>query len=289
MNSKKFKLLSTFITLGFLFFTISCGPKLESNPLPIGLLDTFYEHQFTSVSRFAGDETFYSITNGDLPLGLELSADGEIYGYPEETGLFDFEVTVYQVDYGYDGDSVSSDSDTFEIFITEPSSNANCPLPTDTTVSEIFICAGSGILDGLYVGESFDLDITYYINPSDAESLNIQTVQFSVTFDATHFEIDEENLNSILLREASSSANTDVSFDAETEGELVITLTTHDEDAFELSGRLLDIPFYATTDTPLGDYTFEVNILSVESQNADATLPDLLEINGVVSVDESEI
>jgi hypothetical protein len=66
-------------------------PRLLDGALPPAQLGIFYSHQLSVAD---GRLPFDFHTPSNLPDGIELSTDGEILGFPESTGRFDFVVTV---------------------------------------------------------------------------------------------------------------------------------------------------------------------------------------------------
>lgn len=269
----------------------ACGARLQDDPLNIGVVGTsYYDVLEFSDNRgaFHNSDYIFTLEAGDLPEGLYLYSDGEISGEPTTPGLYSFAVQLYSIDEGYDEDSVSSDIETFDIFVTEASTNINCPSPDDDTTIETYICAGSGYLDTLAFGESFDLDINLFVDFENASEYNINRISFSIAYDDSLFELNEEELNSQLLREASESVDATVRFNTDTAGVLKVTLETDDENSLHYSGRLLNIPFYATNDIPAGSYDFATTITQVISHDDDVDLPENIGLDGTVTV-ESDI
>ncbi len=266
----------------------ACGAKLKDDPLNIGVLDEEYYEALgfsDNSGAFSSNDYIFALEAGDLPDGLTLTSDGEISGTPTSLGLYEFVVQLYSIDDGYSDDSVSTDSDTLEIFVTEASTNEDCPLPNDDTTTETYVCAGSGFLESLAEGESFDLDINYFVDFEQSFAYEINRISFSIVYDDSVFELDENELNSQILREASDSVNATVSFNNDTAGTLKVTVTTDDENSFRFSGRLLDIPFYAKSDIPAAEYAFDIAITKVTSNDDDVELPENINIDGTVTVE----
>lgn len=269
----------------FLLLT-SCGSRLKNDPLRIGVIDEEYTEQLSfssSGGAFSSDEHFFTLEEGDLPDGLLLGSDGEISGFPTTLGLFEFVVKLFSIDEGSDEDDVSSDTETFAIFVTEASTNEDCPAPNDEVVTETYICAGAGFLESLAAGDSFDLDITYFVDFAKAADYEINRITFTIAYDDTHFEIDDDELTSQILREAASVLDSAVSF-TNADGLLTVTITT-DEDALIYSGRLIDVPFIAKINVPADAYEFTTTITSITSKNDEVDLPTEVNIDGTVTVE----
>lgn len=288
MNFKS-PLAKLFLLLSLCHFITACGAKLKDDPLNIGVLDEEYYEALSfsdNSGAFNNNDYIFSLESGDLPLGLTLNSDGEITGVPISLGLYAFVVKLYSIDDGYySDDSVATDTDNLEIFITEANTNEDCPAPNDDTTTETYICAGSGFLESLAEGESFDLDINYFVDFENSFEYEINRLSFTITYDDTYFELNENELNSQILREASDGVDATVSFNNDTAGALKITLTTDDDESFRFSGRLLDVPFYAKSDVPAGEYDFTVAITNVTSNEDDVDLPENINIDGTVTVE----
>lgn len=284
----KLPLAKVFLLSSLCVLLTACGAKLKDDPLNVGVLDEYYYEELgfsDNSGAFSSNDYIFALEAGDLPDGLNLTTSGEISGTPTSLGLYEFAVKLYSIDDGYSDDSVSTDTDTLEIFVTEASTNEDCPMPNDDTTAETYICAGSGFVESLAEGESFDLDINYFVDFEQSFAFEINRVSFSITYDESLFELDENELNSQILREAAESVDATVSFNNDTAGTLKVTVTTDDENSFRFSGRLMDVPFYAKSDIPPADYDFAVAITKITSNDDDVDLPENINIDGTVTVE----
>jgi hypothetical protein len=66
-------------------------PVMAAAELPRGVIGEEYSYKFQTTGQSPAPE--YSVTDGHLPAGLELSSDGNLTGSPTAAGNFDFTVT----------------------------------------------------------------------------------------------------------------------------------------------------------------------------------------------------
>lgn len=279
----------------------ACGANLHVTNLDVALLNEDYAYQLEAVDDsweiFDNNELVFLSDSSGLPAGMYVSSDGIVFGTPAELGAYEFDVTVYAIDdfdwyewdewdSGYD-DGVTEDSETLTLLVTEASTNSNCPSPGNRDVNEIYVCLGSLATDTLLTDEIFDLDINYFINIDDAETLNVISVGFSITYDSGFFALDDNMLNSQILREAATYADAIVTFDNTTSGILYVQLDSPSE-YFDKPGRILDLPFYALQDLPLGSSTFTVSIEQISSETEILLETPWLGIDGSLTLVESE-
>ena len=66
-------------------------PQIAAAELPRGVIGDEYSYAFQTTTQSPGPQ--FTVTGGNLPGGLHLSADGELSGSPTTAGNFDFTVT----------------------------------------------------------------------------------------------------------------------------------------------------------------------------------------------------
>lgn len=266
---------------------LACGPQLSITTLSVALVNEsytenlIYEDSWYSIN----DDVLLTLSHGALPPGILLSAYGTIAGTPTSVGNYEFRVTAYSIynDFFDDDDSVSEDSEWFTLFVTEPSSNPDCPSPNEETLEETYFCLGEIESDGLTEGEDFILDVNYYVNLRKAEDYNIHTIDLSILYDPNLFTIDSNKINSTMLREAATRAGATISFDTSIPGELRLSLHGNNK-SFHKPGRLLDIPLTARSTIGSGEYDFQIVVNDLVPEDSDSSLPALTEIDGKIIV-----
>jgi len=82
-------------------------PKLMTDDVPEAVKFVPYGVQFLSNNKYWWNTVTISLTKGKLPLGLELKANGEIYGAPRETGTFNFAIKMVNSDPDFKSDEKS--------------------------------------------------------------------------------------------------------------------------------------------------------------------------------------
>ncbi len=290
-------LLAALVILG-----TSCGANLYEATLSIAVVDEPYSYSLTAVDEdwelFDSSDLVFSYSSGSLPSGVVVGSNGEIAGTPTELGNFEFRVTVYAIDndwydwwyddcwYGcwYD-DGVTEDSEWYTLFVTEDSTNEDCPSSDNETTTELYVCLGNVEVESLSESEEFVLDINYFIDFDNAEDYDIEYIEFTVYYDSDTLAIDSNDLTSQSLREAATRTNATVTFDDLEADTLTIGVTGVDK-SFHKSGRFIDLPFYALADVDAGELIFDIDIVSVISGNEETTLPTAYGIAGSLTVSE---
>ncbi len=282
-----------FLSVVFTLFIMSCGAKLHTATLTVGVLDEPYSFYLAAEDEswdwFDQSYMVFSVTEGFLPYGIALSSNGMITGTPVEVGNFEFRATAFAIDdgwgYYYDDDDVTSDSEWYTLFVTEKSTNDDCPSPNSTAVTESYICLGAPRVQNLAAGESFILDANYFVEYSKANSYDIWQMDFTIEYDPTLFTINSNDLGSVSLREAATRSGATVDFITSTEGSVRVIISGVNK-SFHKSGRILDLPFEALTDIPAGEHDFNLTVNSISSDNSDDNLPDTFAVQGFLTVSE---
>lgn len=274
----------------FILFIINsaCSHNLHSTSLKIGVLDqTYYDTFYVEANGWNwGDETVLTLSSGSLPPGLYLSSNGELNGTPTEVGDFVFRINAYSISYSDifdDDDDVDRDAETYDLFITEASTNEFCPSPDDETLIETYLCLGDLSYDSLSAGTPIDLDMNFFVSFDYGMDYEFTALDFSVFYDPTQFEPIESQLTSQILREAATRTNATVTFSEPTEGELRIVVTVS-ENTLHKSGRLMDLPFQALQNVAAGEYPFTIVFNTLTTNNTEVVIPSTYEIDGKVSV-----
>ena len=266
----------------------ACGRNLHSTSLKIGVLNqTYYDTFYVEEQGWNwGDDTVLTLTSGGLPPGLYLSSNGELNGTPTAVGDFIFCVSAYSFS-NYspfeDDDDVDRDSETYDLFVTEASTNELCPSPDDETLTETYLCLGDLSYDSISAGTALDLDMNFFVSFDYGMDYEFTALDFSVFYDPTQFEPIENELTSQILRESATRTNATVTFSEPTDGELRIVVTVR-ENTLHKSGRLMDLPFQAVQNVPAGEYPFTIIFNSITANNTDAAIPTTYEIDGKVTV-----
>lgn len=282
------KLKSQFFAFLLPLLTVftACGHDLHSESLKIGVLNqTYYDTFYVEEEGWTwGDDTVLAVTSGSLPTGLYLTSSGEIIGTPTSVGDFEFRVTAYSFSYSFDDDDdVDRDSETYDLFVTEASTNGNCPSPDNESLNDTYYCLGDLTYDTLAAGTAIDLDMNLFVSFEYGEEYEFTALDFSVFYDPAQFEPIESELTSQILREAATRTGAIVTFSEPAAGELRISVTVS-ENTLHKSGRLMDLPFQAVQNVPAGEYPFEIVFNAVTTSNTEVALPSTYEIDGKVSV-----
>lgn len=280
----------------FLLNLSACGVDLFCDRLSIAVLDEEYS-EFLGAddndwSLWGNEDMVFDFVGGDLPDGLSISSDGEITGIPTEVGIFEFEVRAYALDYGWgswdsENDDVDYDDEWFTLLVTEASTNGNCPAPDDETTTETYLCVGTPSATTVALDEAVAMDINWFFGFGNARDYNIDTVDFTITYDTTYWSIDTNELNSQILREAVTEAEQESSFDGSTVGQIRVILTAGEDEEFSASGRVMDLNFYAIQNIPAGEYPITITLNSIVSGSDDVSLPTTIEIDGSITVEET--
>lgn len=104
------------ITLTGIAFT----PEITTGSLPHGVKYVPYGQLVMTNNEYEWLQTTFTLVSGQLPAGIELRANGEIYGTPRNSGSYEFNVKAdYEVvgafasDYNYTGDVISADTSDY--------------------------------------------------------------------------------------------------------------------------------------------------------------------------------
>lgn len=272
-----------FILLILLAFS-NCQPNLHSATLPNAQLSESYEFGLYGEDNdlWSSGSLVYEKTGGSLPDGVYVTTGGYIAGTPTELGNFEFKVTMYDIDRGLD-DDVDSDSEWYTFFVTEPSTNEDCPEPKNTSTTGVYLCLGDLSSTSVLADDEFSLDVNLFVQHSKASDYDIDYIDLSVTFDADKFYIDEADLTGNIAREALTRAEGVVEFEIISESELRIRITKGSK-SFHKSGRILDIPIFALADLVDDTYDFGITIHEVRSEHDDVSLPTPYEVDGSLVV-----
>lgn len=280
------KRLCLIATLLGSFVFSACGANLHEATLSIALLNTPYTYSLSAEDErwdpWDNSDIVFTQTSGRLPSGVNIGANGVISGIPTELGNFEFRITALAIDDDFwSRDSVTKDSEWYTLFVTEPSTNNACPAPNDEFTSGIFLCAGSLNLENAATGDQFVLDINYFVNKAKADNYDVTHLSFTITYDPSLFEPDPNHLTSLNLREAATRAGSIVSFDANADGILSITIDGLDK-TFHKSGRLLDITFNVLQDLEEDEFDFLLDIQDLSSTHHNANWPTPSSVDGLV-------
>lgn len=276
--------MKIFPLLFLLLSQIACFSRLniQQATLNTALLDDYYEYDFEVDAAWSDpwdNSTSVQLIQGNLPRGMGISSDGLLFGTPQIVGDFEFRVGIYDIGTGSENNSWS-DTEWFTLFVTEPSTNEECPSPDDEDVNEFYVCAGTLSESNVVVGDEIELDVNIFINRDDAGDFDFESFSFQINYDSRFLALDEDDLNSGLLREAATRNNASVTFDNTTEGVLLVELEA-DKGHFVRGGRLMNLPFHVIVDMPEDTYEFSVTINElIGSKNA--TLPETVAIGGTL-------
>ena len=265
---------------------MGCFSKLDltTETLDTALVNQPYDYHFSvdpGWDDWWDDSFVVRVYEGSLPAGMGVTADGELVGTPLELGDFDFRILVYDQDLFFENESWSDD-EWFTLYVTEASTNSDCPSPDNEEVTEVALCLGSIETGELSAGDSVTLDVNFFVNADEAEHYDIRTLSFSVAYDPSLFAIDPASLNSTILREAATRSKATATYDTTVEGLLGVTLTEADK-PFWRAGRLFDLPFTAAADLPAAGYPFTLTIVEI---SGDRDPSALLAIDGSLTITE---
>lgn len=278
-----------------ILFTTACMPEIKVEALPIGILEESYTYTFGVDDNdwdwgnwWDNESMLLGVVQGELPDGIGLSSNGELFGTPTEVGNFQFKVGAYEVSGGNiwdsNSDDVDYDSEWFTLFVTEKSTNESCPNPGSSSVNDIYLCAGIIEEETIEEGDELILDINFFVNYDDGISYDITVIDFTITYDAAAFAIGDDATSGDFLREAATRQDATVDIDTSVAGQIRIILEAQ-TDQFHAGGRMIDLPLTALGNLAQGDYNFTITTNAITS-NSDATLPDISIVNGTVSVTE---
>lgn len=285
-----------FSILGFIICSVTSScylgwTELKDQTLETAIINEPYSHNLKTAHHNWGvgwrDDHFLKQTSGDIPDGLGVTSGGNIVGTPLAKGEFKFRVSVFSFEEGlFDEDEVETeDSAWFILFVTEASTNGNCPLPSNVDVTELHLCLGTLTKTEVKNDEEVALDINYYVNSSQADSANydVNQMAMTITYDATSFSMDDAKLNSQLLAEAATRTEATVTF-TNNPGELHVELTAVKK-PFLRPGRLMNIPFKAIKDLDQTSYTFTLTSTTYTQSDPDMILPASVALDGELTVE----
>ncbi len=96
-------------------------PRIVTNELYDGVKYVPYSHVIMTNSMYGTDAMEFTITDGQLPNGIELKPNGELYGIPTEVGQFTFTVMAKYKGNAELGSTDSSDSHTYTLTVKDNS------------------------------------------------------------------------------------------------------------------------------------------------------------------------
>lgn len=284
-----FKIIAIFFFFSTMFFLSACGANLKVETLSIGILNTTYSENLTGVDNswdwdlWDNDSYTYNVTRGSLPDGLYITSEGQIVGTPTEVGNFEFRVTFYAFENNYfSEDDVTQDSEWFTLFITEDSTNTDCPSATNESIEETYLCLGTISEETLSQDDTFDLDVNFYVNLDEGKNYDITSMTFKIYYDSEYFAFDDNSLNSTALREAATRSDGTVSFSKPEDGVIEVTVTSGEE-SFHKPGRLMDLEVTVLQDVPVETYGFVLEVVSITGEG-EKSLPAYYEVDGNVEV-----
>ncbi|MBX7148513.1 Ig domain-containing protein [bacterium] len=289
-----FKKLKYFCLLFLFWFLNACIStiNLDHRVLNTAIVNEYYEYNFHvdhGWSDWWDESDYMAMTGGNLPSGMGVDSRGIIFGTPTELGNYRFDVTVYDVDRDFfgSGDVDSGDEEEFIFFVTEASTNPDCPHPTDDLIQEFYLCLGNAVLDNPTVGDEVVVDVNYYVYLPKSTTYDADILDFEIHYNPDAFEVNANAFTSVALREAATRSNSTVSFDISVPG-IVIVHVESQENGFRRAGRFMDLPFTVKEGIVAGDYAFELTINSLTSSSYNKDLPASYALDGNVSVSIDE-
>ncbi len=255
--------------------------------LQVAVVDDIYEDYFsidTSWNDYFNYGHRFYLTDGEIPSGLEVTNGGRLLGIPRELGAFNFEISVYGINFNGSEDWI--DSAWYTVFVTQDSTNEDCPTVTTQSASELFICLGHLQEETVNAAELINLDVQYSLPSELGNKYAINHIVFTINYDADSFEPVTDRLNSSLLKEVATHADATVAFE-NNPGSLVITLEAQHKDyTFSWPGRLMNIPLRAKKDLSESEYIFTANINTMTSKKDNVDLPEMIDLDGLLKVDD---
>lgn len=258
-------------------FSISCAKAdLKAERLPTAVVGQIYDHSVSvAVEDLWNDYYYTEFNSGDLPGGVDVSSRGQFYGIPAEPGIYYFNLSAYSVvrkhnddfffwgnDYYYDYVN-ARDSQIFMLFVTESSSNVECPLPS-ALAGLSALCLGNIDKSSLAENETAILDINLFFDDELRKTKILTDLTITLSYDPDFFEPDLNTFDSQWVREVLDVAGATVDVDVPEAGILILNIRAAGN-LLERSGRILDIPFVARGAIPPGDYGFEALIESADN------------------------
>jgi hypothetical protein len=104
------------------------NPRLTTSAIPEAVKYVPYAVQILHNNQYSWNTVTMSVVYGSLPAGLELKANGELYGVPKETGTFSFEVEMRNSDYRF--------TDSYAEYTLVVKDNTNNNVYAETDVSD---------------------------------------------------------------------------------------------------------------------------------------------------------
>ena len=262
-----------------------CFVSLQQDRMPIALLNEPYQESFDINNEF-WSSYFTTADGGDLPAGIGVASNAWIMGTATELGHYEFHISLYSYENSFfNDDGGYVDGEWFTLFVTEPSTNEACPSPQNENIKEVYVCAGKLSQETVENGDEFDLDIEYLANWNDSADFDITAVNFTIGFDAASVTPITDDLNSTLLREVASHFGSTVAFDTTVPGQLNVVVTASTEQ-LRIPGRLMNIPFEALANLPVGDYAFTITLNSITQGEDAKSTPTLLGVDGMITAEE---
>lgn len=274
----------SFTILLILLMFSACSPNLHETTLPVAQLNESYEFALYGQDNDLWDNgsLVYEKTGGSLPNGVYVTTGGLIAGTPTELGNYEFKVTLYDIDRGID-DDVDSDSEWYTLFVTEPSSNEDCPEPADLNATGISLCLGNLTSTEVLADDELSLDVNLFLQKTRASDYDIDYIDLTITLTEGYFYFDDSSINSNILREATTRAEGLLSYEIVADNQLRLQLSKGNK-TFHKSGRLMDLPFFALSDLEEGTYDFIITVHELHSEDPDQSLPQAFEIDGSLVV-----
>lgn len=258
-------------------FSISCAKAdLKAERLPTAVVGQIYNYGVSvEVEDLWNDYYYTEFNSGDLPDGVDVSSWGRFYGIPTEPGIYYFNLSAFSVvrqndddfffwddDYYYDYVN-ARDSEIFMLFVTESSTNVECPVPNDLTGPST-LCLGNIDKSSLAENETAILDINLFFADGLRTTETLTDLTITISYSPDFFEPDLNTFDSQWVREVLDVAGATVDVDVPEDGVLVLNIRAAGN-ILERSGRTFDIPFVARGNLSPGDYAFEATMVSADN------------------------
>ena len=197
-------------TLAVLTLTGTIGdPAIITTEIPEAVKFVPYGTMIQNSNKYSWNRVSYYIAEGQLPAGMEMKENGELYGVPREAGSFTFTVAMYSSEYSFDESKM-----TYTMVVKE-NTNANVYNASDAgdgysleTPIGIEVTPGSydfylaEIADTLFVSEGlYNEFIDLWLN---GEKL-VKGVDYTAESGSTRITISAQTLQNKALQ---SGANT---------------------------------------------------------------------------------
>lgn len=227
--------------------------------------DSYYDDYY----EYSDDDYYYDNSYDD-------SSYDDYYDY-------DSDYDDYSNDESYYATRYYNTSKILTLFVTENSTNPNCP-GVNSSLGGMYVCGGNLTSTTLSADTALELDVNLFIMNGD-QTLQPQSITFSVSFDETLFEPDTNALNSTALLEAATkNSGSTATFDTSTAGKITITVST--PNYFDVAGRFLTLRFISKTEITAGEYEFPIAIDAVTATaDGTITLSQITSVNGALTVE----